>query len=163
MKMNNDEEQDIIQSYNNYDLTPIADVIPSMVSGYIKDEKKLISHEELCSLIGEYLLPMISRLGGALFNNSTEPDIGWLLTNTTSGHNRLAGARLHNKDHWCIYNEWYKIENINIEIYNDHIEFIEYSEFKHFSRDEMYSLYEFLKERIFDNKESENKEENKNG
>lgn len=37
---NKDEAHDIIQSYNNYDLTPIADIIPSMVSGYIKDEDR---------------------------------------------------------------------------------------------------------------------------
>ena len=37
---NKDEAHDIIQSYNNYDLTPIADVIPSMVSGYISDEDR---------------------------------------------------------------------------------------------------------------------------
>lgn len=35
---NKDEAHDIIQGYNDYDLTPIAEVVPNMVSGYMQTE-----------------------------------------------------------------------------------------------------------------------------
>ena len=37
---NKDEAHDIIQGYDKYDITPIADVIPDMVSGYIYDTER---------------------------------------------------------------------------------------------------------------------------
>ena len=35
---NKDEAHDIIQNFNDYDLTPIAEVVPGMVSGYMQTE-----------------------------------------------------------------------------------------------------------------------------
>jgi hypothetical protein len=35
---NKDEAHDIIQNFNDYDLTPIAEVVPGIVSGYMQTE-----------------------------------------------------------------------------------------------------------------------------
>ena len=80
------------------------------------------------------------------------------------GRGRHSGSYLC-KDHWEICNDYYDNENVNIKIYNDHIEFIEDSKFEDFSRDEMYSLYTFLNDKIFNKEETKEAENtmNKNG
>ena len=119
------------------------------------DKNELISREVLHPLINEWLKPFIdewSRLGGYWCNSSGADSFYWYLGISVGSRGRSGGSRLIG-DYWGIYNDFYQEENINIKIFKDHIEFIEDSKFIAFTREEMYSLYTFLKEKIFGNKD----------
>ena len=118
------------------------------------NNKELISGKDLFSLVEEWLSPMINnkkiRLGGNWNISNGAVGFYWDLFDSDgkihSGYGRLRD------DHWDVFNGAYdEYIQTNIRIFKDSIEFIEDSKFIDFTRDEMYSLYEFLKERIFGN------------
>lgn len=125
---------------------------------------KLISQEDLCSLVGEHILPIISHHGGVLisgddgtFIQCDNVDFVWFLRNSVKVWKYAGFARLID-DHWAIYTDRYNKENlnVNIKIYKDHIEFNNNSKFEDFDKEYMYGLYEKIKEYVEGNKE-ENK------
>ena len=138
----------------------------------IINNKELIPKEKLFSFLHEWSKPFIDKfknIGGG-WQSSLGPDgFRWNLITVSDGMGipALTCELDLIDDHWDIHNHILNRDDdekyANIRIFNDHIEFIEDSEFTDFSKEEMYSLYEFLKERIFGIKEKENKEENING
>jgi hypothetical protein len=52
------------------------------------------------------------------------------------------------EDHWNIYNTYYK--NTNIQLYSDKIKFLENSRFEARSKKDMFNLYTFLKDKLYE-------------
>ena len=52
------------------------------------------------------------------------------------------------EDHWNIYNTYYK--NVNIQLYSDEIKFLENSRFEARSKEDMFNLYTFLKDKLYE-------------
>ena len=126
------------------------------------ENKELISQDILYDIIYNYIKPELNKcddmISGHWARGSQEGVFYWHLHNDGARY-RFIGSYKRD-DHWEIYNDYFEEENVNIKVYSDHIEFIENSKFEDFSRDEMYSLYEFLKDKIFNNKEETKEDEN---
>ena len=119
----------------------------------MKNNKELIKQYDLRSLVDEWLKTFADgrshHMGKNHVNRTTyDNSFNWYLDDIDGSQYSVAGAVLHN-EHWDIHNDFYKEENVNIKIFNDHIEFIEDSKFRDFSKEEMYSLYTFLGEKMF--------------
>ena len=107
---------------------------------------KLISREKLFSLVHEWIQQLVdvnNDLGGGFECSSGPIGFYWCLKNSEGLRTRFSEALLID-DHWDMYNCCDDEKYMNIQIFNDHIKFIEGSTFKDFSRDKMYSLYKFL-------------------
>ena len=124
----------------------------------MNNNEKLISQSELRDIIHNYIKPELNKyedMNVYWSCGSLAGSFEWGLAACVGSHPRIIGARLCN-NHWSIYTSIYNEENLNVNIKifdNNRVEFINDSTFKDFSRDEMYSLYEFLKDKIFNNKE----------
>jgi hypothetical protein len=113
------------------------------------ENKKLISQSRLLVIVYNYIKPELDKCysSGGDWDIFSMPDVfAWDLSDGVGNRNRNIGARLRN-DHWVIFNNCYYIEeHVNIKIFNDHVEFIEDSEFDDFDHDFMYDLYMKIKE-----------------
>lgn len=113
---------------------------------------KVISKESLYYIISEWLKPELDSYDlmrdGWLYQLSNE-GFYWYLVNSVGVRIRGIGARICHDDNdnsFIGYNIWtYDVRNVNIRIREDSIKFIEDSEFKGFTREEMKDLYDRIK------------------
>lgn len=114
------------------------------------DNKGLISQDKLCDIMGNHLkqeLDECEETGGSWRYGSLSSVFSWKLYDSLGYLNRHIAARLCD-DQWEIYNNYYDDKDVNIKVFEDHVEFIEESDFDDFSKDFMRGLYEKIKEYV---------------
>ena len=114
------------------------------------NNKELMSQDELHDIMYNYLKPELNKckeMGGVWADSSNAGGFYWNLGIGVGYRARISSSRLC-INHWKIYNNTHKEENVNIKIFNDHVEFIEDSKFTDFDRDFMYGLYFKIKEYV---------------
>jgi hypothetical protein len=125
------------------------------------ENKKLISKSKLFDIIEHYIKPELDKCDSSYGFHDYVCSMGkfyWHLgfIDAFGKQSKTIGALIYD-NHWEIYNDCHTYcddnKHTNIKIYTDHVEFIEDSEFNDFDHDFMYSLYEFLNDKIFNNKE----------
>jgi hypothetical protein len=125
------------------------------------DNKELMSQEELSDIMFDYIKPELDKCyssDGFWTYGFPAGAFCWNLVTGVGNRNRIIGSREY-KDHLDIHNGAYFIEgNVNIKVFEDHVEFIEDSEFNDFDKEFMHGLYLKIKEFVEGNNI---KEENK--
>ena len=126
----------------------------------MSNNKGLISKDKLQDIIYQFIKPELdvcAGMGGSWSIGFLADTFYYNLNSCVGNHNRYMGSRLCD-NYWAIYTGDYKEEHVNIKIFNDHIEFIEDSEFNDFSNGFMHELYEKIKKFV----EGDNTEEEDN-
>lgn len=119
-----------------------------------KEEYKMISEKSLCDIIANWIQPKIDEYGssgGWYTVGSGANGSYWILYYKLGLHARTICERLcYDDKNDCIgYDIWtWYGDNVNIKIRKDSVEFIEGSEFEHFSKEEIRDLYDKIKNYI---------------
>ena len=116
---------------------------------------KMITKDTLYDIMSSWLKPIIDNvesLGGGWHYGSFAGGFDWYLDNGVGSRYRTVGARLCYDNEkvivgYDIYTNY--VNNVNIKIRENSIEFIEDSNFHDFTKEEMKDLYDKIKSRIF--------------
>ena len=115
---------------------------------------KTITKDTLYDIMRSWVKPIIDNvesLGGRWYHGSTAGGFYWSLVNGAGSRHRHLGARLYYNNEkvivgYDIYTNYFN--NVNIKIRERSIEFIEDSNFKCFTKEEIEDLYDVLKNHI---------------